>query len=230
MITVNNKNYYFIQLAGNCEGMGYLGDNRIRGPVDNVVTKSVLCLKKLFNNEYLSSLYNESCKMIPKEKQFENDSDWIFDFNFVKILHNNITDTKYKISLQKRIETFNDFLNKVKTRKEKDHFFTINLNEYDVDYKSTEHKCKPEFIEMLEYLKSEGIIEQVIIVQSKLTHAEHINNRNDFTNEYLDNIDELCNYYGFKYMTIIDNDVWDTRKPHEQFINQFKDLIGKENN
>ena len=230
MITIDNKNYYFLQLAGNCEGMGYLGADRIRGPVDNVVTKGVKCLKKLFNNEYLSSLYSTSCKMIPKDKQFDNDASWIFDFDFVKILHNNITDPAYYASLRARIDTFNDFLYKVRTRIEKDHFFTINLNEYDVDYTSTIHTCKPEFLKMLDFLQKENVISQVIIVQSKLSNSTHINNRNDFTNEYLDNIEDLAKEYGFKYMLIIDNDVWNPEKPYEQFKQQFEDLIRKENN
>lgn len=222
MITVNNKNYYFLQLCGNCEGMGYLGPNRIRGPIDNVVTKGVKCLKRLFNNTYLSAIYSEPCKAYHKDKQFDNDSEWAFEYDFVKILHNNITDISYKTSLQKRIDTFNDFLYKVKTREEKDHFFTLNLNEYDIDYKSNIHKLSgSNFIKVLEFLKSNGVISQCIVVQSKLSDSSAINNRNEFVNSFLDNIDELAAKYGFIYFTIIDNDVWNTEKPHEQFKQQF---------
>ena len=223
---VNDKYYYFLYLAGNCEGMGYLGKDRIRGPVDNVVTKGVKCLKKLFTNDYFNSLYKDSCTMIPKQKQFDNDCEYIFEFDFVKILHNNITDLTYKKSLEKRIDTFNDFLFKVINRCEHDHFFVLNLNEYDVDYTSSNHVLKNDnFIEMLEYLKEQGVINQCIVVQTKLSNPQRIENRNDFTNEYLDNIDELSKKYGFSYFTIIDNDVWNTDKPFKQFEKQFKKLI-----
>lgn len=220
---VNNKYYYFLYLAGNCEGMGYLGDNRIRGPVDNVVTKGVKCLKKLFSNDYLNSLYKDSCIMIPKVRQFDTDCDYIFEFDFVKILHNNITDINYKKSLEKRIDTFNDFFYKVKNREEHDHFFVLNFNEYDVDYTSSDHKLKDNnFIEMLDYLKEKNIINQCIVVQTKTCVPD---NRNDFYNEYIDNIDELSKQYGFIYFTINNNDVWNTYEPHRQFEEQFKKYI-----
>ncbi len=227
MYCIDGKYYYVMQLAGNCAGMGYLGDDRIRGPVDNVVTKGKKCLEALFNNTYFDRVKNGPCTVTRRDRQFEGDSDYLFDYPFVKILHNNITNPEYLESLYKRIECFNDFYKKVKTRTEKDHFFTINLNEYDLTYFSKDFKLKgTNFVEMLDYLQEQGICEQCILVLTKIEREPAIE-WVDFTNEYIEDdiVDKLVKKYHINCFKIINDDVWTTKESSEQFTNQFIKLI-----
>lgn len=227
MYYINEKYYYVMQLAGNCAGLGYLGNNRTKGPVDNVVTKGKKCLEALFSNTYFEQVKNGPCITTRKTPQFENDAEYMFEYPFVKILHNNITDPKYLDSLFKRIESFNDFYKKVKTRKEKDHFFTINLNEYDLAYFSKDFKLKGNnFMEMLDYLQEIGICEQCILVLTKLDKSPTIDYV-DFANEYIedDAVAELVNKYHISCFKIINNDVWTTEASSNQFTEQLINLI-----
>ena len=60
---------------------------------------------------------------------------------------------------------FNDFYKKVLT--DDKYYFTLNLNEFDVDKKT--HRLKGnKFIEILDYLKELNLLDKVIIVGTRL--------------------------------------------------------------
>ena len=65
---VNLQDLKFMSIGGNCACIGFLGKNRIKGPVDNVIVGKPKCLDLLFSNKYLDYIINTSYDKVPRKK------------------------------------------------------------------------------------------------------------------------------------------------------------------
>lgn len=209
--------YHFMQLAGDCSGMGYLGINRLRGPVDNVITKGYQCIKALLDDKYYDHIINSTPTLSGHKIWFAGDSDTTYDYDIVQILHNNATDIHYQNELKARCILFNNFYKKVLTKD--NYYFTVNFNAFDLDENNTElnNNIERTIKTLLEY----SILDKVIFVGIKAT-------KKGYGNKYPVNIDYYKKQYKIKYIEIINNDVWEPReieRCHNQFLNQFKENI-----
>ena len=209
----------FMQLAGNCGCIGYLGKDRIKGPIDNVVTNGAGCIKLLIEDKYYKAVIDWADKAIQLKRtpNFEGDSLIAFKFKYVLICHNDPKTPEYKNELIKRCERFNNFLEKVKT--DKNYYFTINLNENDVD--RITHKLNIEQIEStIKYLKDLGILNKVIFISTK--HE----NTASWWNFYSKEFDTIVKKFALKHILIENLDF--TENTHNQFIKKVKEILKDE--
>lgn len=203
---------HFMQLAGDCSCMGYLGNNRLRGPIDNVVTKGAACVESLLNDKYYEQVTTAIPTIRPRKPQFDGDSYTIYDFDIVQIVHNNISDTKYKDELKARCVLFKDFYNRVLT--EDGFYFTINFNMFDLSAGNEEIANNIESI--IKVLVDHSILNKVLFVGLKATQS-------GYGNRHPVNIDHYIKKYQIKYIEITNNNIW---KPSEidrcyiQFLSQ----------
>ena len=154
----------FMQLFGNCACIGYLGSRRIKGPVDNVIGVNVNQIKLLFTKKYAEALASYPFEKVKRKLSFEGDYGFFHKFSFVWTVHHDPFTTKYKQELNKRLNLFYDFLEKV--RHSENYYFTINLNEMLVDKKQHTLNEKT-FVEIIEYLQAEQILDKCIFIGTK---------------------------------------------------------------
>lgn len=208
--------YEFMQLGGNCACIGYLGKNRLKGPVDNVILKTTNLIKLLIENKYYDYLYNNTPTLSKRTPGWDGDSPFFYQYPDVWIAHHNPQQEKYKKELKERIQRFNDFLKQV--RETNTHFFTINLNEFMID-KGNHTLKKNTLKEILEYLQKISLLDKVIFISTKLKTK---NNPWDY---YSDNAYRLLDLFKAKHITIIDNDIWETKESEQQFELKAEDII-----
>ena len=212
--------YKFMQLAGNCACIGYLGPNRLRGPVDNVVTNGADFLKLLLEGDYYTAVANWADRAIQLDRipNFDGDSKIAFKFKHVLICHNDPRSSKYQQELKLRCEQFNKFLDKVKT--DSTYYFTINLNENDID--RITHKLNKQAVEKtLNYLKNINLLDKVIFIETK--HQ----NPKSWWNFYSSEFDAYVKKYSLKCIIIEDLDFSETT--YNQFITKVEKEITKWN-
>ena len=101
--------YKFMQIYGSCAAVHYLGPDRIKGPVDNVIAKGVGLLNALLNNTYLEHLQVQIPEVKQRNPIFEGDSPVYYCYDIVNIVHEDPRTEKYQIALQKRLNNFNYF-------------------------------------------------------------------------------------------------------------------------
>lgn len=210
------SDYYFMQLAGDCGGMGYLGINRLRGPVDNVITKGSKCIKALLDNKYYEHIITNTPNIIPHKVWYEGDADKTYDYDIVQIVHNHVDD-KYINELRARCILFNDFYKNVLSKD--NYYFTVNFNLFDLNDANEEINSSIETIikTLIEY----GILNKVIFVGLKAMKRGH-------GNKHPININYYKKLYNIKYVEIENNDVWNSseiERCHNQFLAQFKENI-----
>ena len=208
------SSYQFMQLAGDCSCMGYLGLNRLRGPIDNVVTKGSTCIKALLDDKYYEHIVTSKPKISPHKITFNGDSDTTYDYDIVQIVHNKATDINYQNELKARCILFKDFYKKVLT--ENNYYFTINFNSLDLDSNNKELNNNIE--NMIKTLKGYGILDKVVFVGLKATSK-------GYGNKHPNDIGHYKKKYEIKYVEIVNNDIWkpsEIERCHNQFLNQFK--------
>lgn len=208
---------YFMQLAGDCSGMGYLGNNRLKGPVDNVITKGDKCIQALLEDRYYETVITQTPKLIPHKVWFDGDSDTTYDYDIVQIVHNHATDINYKNELKARCILFKDFYKNVLTKN--NYYFTVNFNSLDLDSDNNEINNSVETI--IKTLIKYNILDKVIFVGLKAT-------KRGYGNKHPNNIDKYKKLYNIKYVEIENNDVWkydEISRCHNQFLIQFKENI-----
>ncbi len=206
----------FMQLGGNCACIGYLGTERLRGPVDNVILKDVELIKLLIENKYYTYLINSEFKKDNRTPGWKGDSPYFYKYSHVWIAHHNPLDKKYQEHLKERISSFNIFLDKV--RNSENYYFTININEFMID--KEQHTLKGDTLEdILKYLININLKDKVIFVSTKLAK------KNNTWNYYSDDAYRLLDKYKIKHITIYDNDIWDTEECHKQFLSKAIDII-----
>jgi hypothetical protein len=194
--------------------MGYLGVNRLRGPIDNVVTKGSTCIKALLDDKYYEHIVTSKPKISPHKITFNGDSDTTYDYDIVQIVHNKATDINYQNELKARCILFKDFYKKVLT--ENNYYFTINFNSLDLDSNNKELNNNIENI--IKTLKEYGILDKVVFVGLKATSK-------GYGNKHPNDIGHYKKKYEIKYVEIVNNDIWkpsEIERCHNQFLNQFK--------
>ncbi len=211
--------FQFMQLAGNCACIGYLGKNRIKGPVDNVVTLGTGALNLLLKGEYAKAVIDWADKSIVSARvpNFEGDSTFAYKFKYVLIVHNDPKDKKYQEELIKRYNTFLSFLKKVKANK--NYYFTFNLNEIYID--RITHKLNTKELEKtLNLLKEYDLLSKVIFISTKS------DNKQNWWNFYSDQLNYYIEKFSLKHITI--NNLDFSENTHKQFIEKMKGVFKNE--
>lgn len=160
------ENLKFMSIGSNCYGMAYMGNQRVRGPIDNVLAiKGLTSAISLFNG----TLENEILNTIPKEYAKTNPSqnDITFRYENFWVVHNDVRTDKFKEEFHKRIQSFNDFYKNIKLP---DYWFIYNLGQFDVKFsegvgrgENTEIPTEY-FLSGLDYMKKLGLINKIIFV------------------------------------------------------------------
>ena len=213
---IDGNNY--IQLIGNCSDIGYLGHKRIRGPVDNILTKGIKTIEYLLDNKYLEQLKTVQPVLFDRKPSFEGDLTTGYDYDFGQIIHNNPLEDKYIQEITERIRTFNTFYN---LSKEKDNFyFVCCLNMYDIDA-NVHQLIDTHFEDILIYLQARGILDKCIFVQTRTREIKGT------ANWFVYNLDDLIIKYHLKALTINDNLIRGEGidKSHKQFLDKVKKLL-----
>lgn len=198
----------YMQLIGNCSDIGYLGDNRIKGPTDNVLTKGNKTVEYLLDNTYLEHLKSDTPITFKRIPSFNGDLTVGYDYDFAQIIHNVPTEQKYIDELTKRIKTFNTFY--FCLRRYDNFYFVACLNMYDIDNK-TNLLIDNHFENIIKYLKTRNILDKTLFVQTKTVNVKGT------ANWWAKNIEPLIKQYNLKIITINDNQLHN-EKSHEQFI------------
>lgn len=99
------ENAKFMSLGSNC--IFTCLQDRIRGPLDNILQLNVTALDYLFQGKYLKEFLN-----IKNVSIIELDGKTIFEINKLELLirHNDYSSLKYKKEHIRRVSTFYDFL------------------------------------------------------------------------------------------------------------------------
>ncbi len=212
--------YHFMSLGSNCAPILFLGPDRIKGPVDNVVILDAYILKFLIDGTYFDYVTNpDNYKMINPwyGKSRPEDPDQWFEYKYLRIIHNDPRTPKYTEELKRRLETFKEFLKNVRTKD--NYYFTFCMNEATVDT-STHRTTNNILYWVCEYLKSQGLLHKLIFVQ---THAEKIAH-GGWWNCYIHNINKWKNKYKFKVVELY----WERDEDRDKLHKQFMDKVIKE--
>ena len=159
------ENLKFMSIGSNCYGMAYMGEQRVRGPIDNFLAmKGFSSTITLFEG----TIENEILNTKPKEfkgspRQFE--VTFLYD-NFW-IVHNDARTNKFKEEFQRRIQNFNEFYKNIDLP---DHWFIYNLGQFDIKFSDgigkgiNTQEPTDYFLKGLEYIKSLDILNKIIFV------------------------------------------------------------------
>lgn len=208
----------YIQLLGNCSCIGYLGENRIRGPIDNCLSKGVETIKALLDNTYIEKLKTVKPNIFNRAPSYNGDLSTGYDYDFIQIIHNNPTEQKYLDEISKRVDTFNTFYEQLKTHS--NYYFVVCFNMYDIDNQT--NKANIERVkEILECLKQYNVLDKTIFVQTKTV------NKCGTANWWSKDLDGLIRQYKLKMLTIEDNQIWGEgiEPSHRQFLNKVAKLL-----
>lgn len=218
------ETYKFMSIGGNCADIWYLGPDRLRGPVDNIVVTHYKCFKFLLGNYFadtiVDALQNNKYKTWQKKGlNFDGDSPIAYDFNRYSIRHHNPNSDKYIEEVRKRNNRLVDFYNTLLTNDK--YFFVYNLNESDIDRKT--HKLISNTLEeKIKFLLKENILEKVIFVETKV-----INDTNITWNYYSPDTKKLFNKYNAKHICITDMTLNNRQAENESSFNKFITEIAK---
>ena len=157
--------YKFMQIYGNCTTVQCLGKNReFKGPVDNVITKGIKFLKILLEGDYLKYLQEHKPIITARKPSMPGDHEYDYKYDIVEISHNDPRTEKSIIELTKRLNTFKQF--KTKVLNDSEYYFIYSINQYDLN-KETHKMNLNIFIENIEYLKKQGLLNKIIFVETK---------------------------------------------------------------
>lgn len=213
-----------MQLCGNCACLGYLGKDRIKGPVDNIVGNGTNMIKALIENRYWSEILVGPLKKKKREPSFEGDSLFEYHFNSGIICHNDPTSQKYQEHLFVRLQDLDFHLHQV--RNNPNYYFTINLNEWYID-KKTQTLIGDRLEDSILYLQSQGILDKVIFIGTKYGKKKRL-----WFHYYSDEVEPLIKKYNLKYIDLFDVDVRDIQSGktyndsiHQQFLSSVTKII-----
>ena len=147
------------------------------------------------HGNYLNYIKTTPYTTISRTPGYNGDSATEFRFPIVDIVHNDITQQKTWEELTRRINNFNIFKQKVLT--DPNYYFVYSINYYDVDRQSHLMNRKI-FIENLEYLKKEGLLNKIVFMETRNK------DENAFWNFYAINIQDLIKKYNWIYIQIND--------------------------
>lgn len=157
------EDYKFMSIGGNCANIYLLGgQNRIKGPIDNVLIEKVGAIQLLFENKYYNYVKNKPVKLTPKAPQ---GNDPLFSsayFAGMTMPHNNPKTEKYLDGLKIRLETFNQFYTELK--QPKNHNFFIFVLNNRTNYYNQKMLRGTLLVDILNYLKSLNLLDKVIFI------------------------------------------------------------------
>ncbi len=183
--------YKFMQIYGSCAATHFLGKDRLRGPVDNVITKGYKCIELLLNNEYTDYLIDNKPIIAKRTPNYEGDSTNSYTYDFVEIVHQNPLTGKYIDEIKNRINNFNDFLKNIN---KDNYYFVYSLNIWDMNNKT--HKLNSTiFEENIKYLKNKKLLNKTIFIGTK---------NNNWWNFWSNDLIPLIKKYNLKYIEITD--------------------------
>lgn len=195
----------FMSIGGNCAPIGFLGKDRIRGPVDNLAgVRDKLCFECLFDGTFLEDFKKEP-KIENRHPGYTGDSDKAYIYEHYAVCHNNPFEEKYKIELKKRYETFLDFYSHIELPA---YYFTYSLN---TEISKTRNKIQnKELIDKeISFLKDKGLFQKTIFVGTKNVNVK--NNWNYYAKEFEEEYPDVL------YVELLDLNVFDPVKSFEQF-------------
>ena len=210
------KNLKFMSIGSNCYGIAYMGEQRVRGPIDNV-----LALKGLSSSISLfeRTLENEILNTTPKVYDKTNPSQFDITFKYENfwIVHNDVRTKEFKEEFHKRIQNFEEFRKNISLP---DHWFVYNLGQFDVKFtdgigKGNNTEVPTDyFLNGLEYFKMLNLLDKIIFVGN--IHSEP---RKDFAKFKSKIIEDLVPYYV---------DITDIQMRHpEKNIKEFKTALAQ---
>lgn len=154
------ENLKFMSIGGNCADIAYLGKDRLRGPVDNVVgRKGLLTIRNLFEDNLLNVIKETPWKLEPRKPDFPGDSEITYLLTDYRVVHNDPRTEKYQVEIEKRFNNFKSFYEELKNNPK--YYFTYSLNYFDV---SDTGVLSKNFFEGVNLLKSLGILDKVIFI------------------------------------------------------------------
>ena len=210
------NNLKFMSIGSNCYGIAYMEEQRVRGPIDNV-----LALKGLSSSISLfeRTLENEILNTTPKVYDKTNPSQFDITFKYENfwIVHNDVRTKEFKEEFHRRIQNFEEFRKNISLP---DHWFVYNLGQFDVKFtdgigkgNNTEEPTDY-FLNGLEYFKMLNLLDKIIFVGN--IHSEP---RKDFAKFNSKIIKGLVPYY---------IDITDIQMRHpEKNIKEFKTALAQ---
>jgi len=224
MININDLK--FMSIGCNCADIGFLGKDRIKGPVDNVDILRHEIFELLLSNKYFDLIKNgKYIKIDKKSWQFGWPNDYAFIFYYlrsdgerlIRLEHEDVKTIKYEEELLKRCLVFNDFYTKVLS--DNNYYFTFCFNEIVIDNNKSKI-CSRGFIEeSINIFIKYKILDKIIFVGTKTSNKDNVWNYNSEEFKYY--IDK----YNLKYIEIENNDIWDNEECHKQFLDKVSKLI-----
>lgn len=219
--------YKFMSIGGNCANTFFLGDNRIKGPVDNTIVKTKESLEIILTNRYFDhikeNIKNNSFIISKRPPSFANDSEVAYDTKIIKIPHNNPYEEKYIIELEKRCNNLKKFLKEVLLN---DNYYLIySLNYCDVNIK-TNKLIKNTLLNKILYIKKLGLLDKTIFIET--TGKGWLNCKSpDFQNlvkKYNLTYLEMNNFVSARIITKSD-----LERLNQQFMSKFLKAINDKN-
>lgn len=186
------NNLKFMSIGSNCYGMAYMGDQRVRGPIDNVLAlKGLSSSISLFEGTLENEILNTTPKLYDKTNPSQNDI--TFKYENFWIVHNDVRTKKFKEEFHKRIQNFEDFRKNINLP---ENWFVYNLGQFDVKFtngigkgNNTEEPTDY-FLNGLEYFKMLNLLDKIIFVGN--IHSEP---RKDFAKFNSKIIKDLVPHY-----------------------------------
>lgn len=181
-----------MSIGSNCYGMAYMGDQRVRGPIDNVLAlKGLSSSISLFEGTLENEILNTTPKLYDKTNPSQNDI--TFKYENFWIVHNDVRTKKFKEEFHKRIQNFEDFRKNINLP---ENWFVYNLGQFDVKFtngigkgNNTEEPTDY-FLNGLEYFKMLNLLDKIIFVGN--IHSEP---RKDFAKFNSKIIKDLVPHY-----------------------------------
>lgn len=185
-------NLKFMSIGSNCYGMAYMGDQRVRGPIDNVLAlKGLSSSISLFEGTLKNEILNTTPKLYDKTNPSQNDI--TFKYENFWIVHNDVRTKGFKEEFLKRIQNFEEFRKNINLP---ENWFVYNLGQFDIKFtdgigkgENTEEPTDY-FLNGLEYFKMLNLLDKIIFVGN--IHSEP---RKDFAKFNSNIIKDLVPYY-----------------------------------
>lgn len=185
-------NLKFMSIGSNCYGMAYMGGQRVRGPIDNVLAlKGLSSSISLFEGTLKNEILNTTPKLYDKTNPSQNDI--TFKYENFWIVHNDVRTKGFKEEFLKRIQNFEEFRKNINLP---ENWFVYNLGQFDIKFTdgigNGENTEEPTdyFLNGLEYFKMLNLLDKIIFVGN--IHSEP---RKDFAKFNSNIIKDLVPYY-----------------------------------
>lgn len=158
----------FMSIGSNCYNIAFLGNYRVRGPIDNILSlKGLSSTVKLFDGTFEEEILNSPPWNIEFKKNSKNIL--VYTYEDFQIIHNDPLTEKFKKKSKRRLQSLETFSKEVRTNP--NFYFVYTLGIHDVKYESGEPgkgKSTEElthfFLEGLEALKNFIDLNKVIFV------------------------------------------------------------------